>query len=63
MFGKTALALHLLSLGTFVLIFVLFMQLLCLPEENSESSYLAFELHLGKASVRFKFPVSRAPSS
>src|ERR1700731_4380840 len=44
--GKIALALHLLSLGTLVLIFVLFEQLLWLLKKISESSNLAFELLL-----------------
>ena len=46
MLGITALALHLLSLGTLVLIFVPFEQLLWLLEKISESSNLAFELLL-----------------
>jgi hypothetical protein len=46
MLGTTALALHLLSLGILVLIFVPFEQLLWLLEKISESSNLAFELLL-----------------
>jgi hypothetical protein len=44
-----------------MLTFTLFVQLLYLLNQLSESSSLAFELHLEKASVRFKFLVSKGP--
>src|SRR5712675_163629 len=62
MLGITTLALHLLSLGTLVLIFVLFVQLLCSLKKISESSNLAFELLLLNANVLSNFRFRGAPS-